>query len=290
MKKKGTWLFAIAMAFVLVSFSLAYDSRIDYGYGSNKLFFQDYMTNSGGHSFCGDGMVNQFKEECDRKDGLRSGYFCSDDCKLVKIDKNYESCTQAILDGTLTGYVNDGFASVINKGKSDFLVSFVAYKMYAPLIDDQTYYDSGSFIIKQGGIKTMNIKVPTCGYQTELVCGLPIKNKAPYYGNKVIDFSFQNQDNYCTQTKYSNKRGISATISIAPYFPQDNNYVFFCSTDGFDAIKYIWYYGDSQILPNTPLNNTFHAYDQNGVYHVACFATDGINSATDVMDIIVTGN
>jgi plastocyanin len=237
---------------------------------------------------CGDGKVNQPSEQCDGRAGVPRGYSCTEDCKLEKHICGGEPCVDALMDGKLTGQVSDdGQATVTNNGNAPYEISLVSYQMYAELIDDQTYFDSKTKTVRPGKTVSFDIDVPACGYQIDLVCGKPIKNKAPYYGNHVIDFSFEDQDNYCEQTAGSSSRRVSADLTIDPSFPQGDNYVFACTPQGFSATNYNWYFGDGQILFNVTNDNVYHTFSGPGEYHVACTALGGNKWATDAMDITV---
>ena len=69
----------------------------------------------------------------------------------------------------------------------------------------------------------------------------------------------------------------SATLEIAPYFPQGPNgldYVFDCNAQGFTPTSYDWNFGDGQKLYDMPVNNVFHRFDQGGPYTVNCAASN----------------
>jgi hypothetical protein len=197
-----------------------------------------------------------------------------------------QTCEEALAKGLIIGNITNSTATVKNNAKQSFEISLVSYQMYAALIDDQTYFSSTTKTVGAGKTVTITTTVPACGYQIDLVCGAPITNAAPWYGGRVISSNFVNQNSYCTQVKSSSSPNISTTLTIAPFFPQQNNYVFQCMANGFTATRYNWYYGDGAILYNSTLNNTYHAYAP-GNFTVACTATDGANKATDVLSISV---
>jgi len=160
--------------------------------------------------------------------------------------------------------------------------------MYAALIDDQTLFDSTTKNVGAGKTTQLNIDVPSCGYQVDLVCGDVIKNAAPYYNiASMIDTGFVNQNNYCTQTDSSSNKKYSASLTIASGFPQGHNYVFNCNAKGFTATSYNWYFGDGQIQVATPSNNVYHTYVSTGQYTVACRSADGTKYAVDTLAINV---
>ncbi len=247
----------------------------------------DRHTCGGGNTpVCGDGKVNQRTEQCDGRAGVPRGYQCTDSCTLEKRDKK-DSCVEALLDGKLVGTVgNDGTATVTNNGDKAYDISLVSYQMYAALIDDQTVFDYQTKEVKAGKTVTFDIDVPACGYQIDLVCGKPIKNKAPYYGPRVIDFSFENQDDYCTLEPDASSKKISAQLDVAPYFPKNTTeYVFTCTALNFTATHYDWYYGDGQILYNSTLSSVYHTYTLMEEFTVACRARNANSWAVDTLDI-----
>jgi hypothetical protein len=262
---------------LLVVVGLAFGAALVAACGSN-----------GKKPFCGDGKVNQPWEQCDRKDGVPKGYYCNDKCELVKRERYRSSCEEAVQKELLIGEIDGTTATVTNKDRVAHVVTLVSYQMYESMIDDQTYFDSQSVVVKPGKTVTLRVKVPDCAYQLDLVCGKPIKEKAPYYDDRMIDFRFSEQEEFCTQTRHSPSRRVSATLSIAPYYPKNASYVFECTANNFTATNYYWYFGDDEFQPNSTNQNVYHTYAANGDYTVACTATDGVRSATDVLPVSVT--
>jgi hypothetical protein len=214
-----------------------------------------------------------------KKDNKNQGSNCN---------KNTLTCEQALASGLLSGTISGTTATVTNNAGKDFKVSFASYNMYAALIDDQKLFDSSTQTAKAGQTTQFNIGVPSCGYQVDLVCGDVIQNAAPYYNiASMIDTSFVNQDNYCTQTGSDNNK-YSATITIASGFPQGNNYVFYCEANGFTATSYNWYFGDGQIQVAASSDNVYHTYTSSGSYTVSCRPTDGTISAVDTLTVNVS--
>lgn len=195
------------------------------------------------------------------------------------------TCQDAISEGLLTGYIDGNQAYVNNEASNNYQISFITYQMYSGNVFDQTPFDWVSAQIGPNQQKVLFAAVPGCSYQTDLVCGEPILG-SPYYGDSVIASTFGNQNNLCTPADSSSGNGLSATVAIAPSFPQNHDYVFVCNTTGFSASSYSWYYGDGQTLVNSSLDNVFHTYDS-GTYTVACRATDGVNWAVGTLGITV---
>jgi len=78
----------------------------------------------------------------------------------------------------------------------------------------------------------------------------------------------------------------TGTLSIAPWFPQEKNYVFECSPD-FAATSYDWNFADGQKMYDVTNANVYHAYTTNGVYEVSCTASDGVQTKTYILKITV---
>lgn len=74
--------------------------------------------------------------------------------------------------------------------------------------------------------------------------------------------------NQTNQTILTNQ---SVTLSIAPWFPKGNNYIFRCIATGFTPTSYDWIFGDGQKTLNHNQNNVYHTY-ANGTYNVICIA------------------
>jgi len=70
--------------------------------------------------------------------------------------------------------------------------------------------------------------------------------------------------------------GASAKVSIAPWYPQENRYVFICEEDGFEATSYDWDFGDGHKIYDLPFDNVFHEFSSEGDYLVSCTASDGL--------------
>ena len=63
----------------------------------------------------------------------------------------------------------------------------------------------------------------------------------------------------------------SVTVSIAPWYPQGNDYIFYCRANWFKATSYDWFFGDGQKLLNMRENNVYHSFED-GAYTVTCIA------------------
>ncbi len=72
---------------------------------------------------------------------------------------------------------------------------------------------------------------------------------------------------------------LSASITIDPLFPQDQNYVFDCQANGFNATNYSWNFGDGTTDNNRPVIDVYHTFPGNGTFNVTCTATNGSASA-----------
>jgi hypothetical protein len=64
----------------------------------------------------------------------------------------------------------------------------------------------------------------------------------------------------------------SVSLSIAPWYPQGNNYIFVCAAQGFTPTSYDWSFGDGQTMYNYGQNNVYHTYPGSGTYNVQCTA------------------
>jgi uncharacterized low-complexity protein len=179
------------------------------------------------------------------------------------------TCEQAVQQGLLTGTINGGNATVTNNANQSFEVSLAVYKMFSANIFDQILFDSQTKQVPHGTTNFM-VNLPMCAFQIELVCGQPIQ--PPFFNqSSIIASQFGNQNNFCTPMNTSSNQGISATLSIAPFFPQDGNFTFICTANGFTATNYTWYFGDGGFLPQIANNVVFHHYAP-GSYTVACRA------------------
>jgi hypothetical protein len=191
------------------------------------------------------------------------------------------TCEQAIEQGLLTGsFDEEGMAHVHNMANQTFSVSLATYERYAALIEDQKLFDSMTTLVEPDGHAVLETTAPACFYQADLICG-QLLSRDPSYGQRVIASQFVDEGAYCVPQRDNN-----VDLAVAPYFPQDTNYVFTCDVTGFTPTAYYWYFGDGEILANTTQNTAFHTY-QPGDYTVACQATDGVNWGSDALDISV---
>jgi hypothetical protein len=203
-------------------------------------------------------------------------------CTITNNDVQQLTCEQAIKKGLLKGYITNGSAIVYNDANESYLISLASYKMYAATLFDQTLFDNVSFLLPGQSTTTLEVDVPACGYQIDLVCGLPLTT-IPDYGNKTIDFDFGNQNNYCPKETTGDVQ-----LSIAPWYPQNGSYVFLCTATGFNATLYDWYFGDGQLQLNSNNMNVFHKY-QPGNYTVSCTAKNSNQSGSDTLNVQVGG-
>jgi PKD repeat protein len=71
---------------------------------------------------------------------------------------------------------------------------------------------------------------------------------------------------------------LTATVTVAPYFPQGMNYIFLCGTSAFSASTYTWDFGDGQKLLDVSNNNVWHTYSTPGTYNVKCDAKNSLGT------------
>jgi len=81
----------------------------------------------------------------------------------------------------------------------------------------------------------------------------------------------------------------SVNLSIAPWYPQGNNYVLVCNAQGFTPMSYDWTFGDGHQLLGYNQNNVYHSY-ANGIYNVTCVAKNQQISKTGILTIIANTN
>jgi hypothetical protein len=79
----------------------------------------------------------------------------------------------------------------------------------------------------------------------------------------------------------------TASITIKDWYPQIGAYVFECNTPGFTPTSYDWFYGDGEKLLDSPHQNVFHTYLQNGDYDVTCVARSGDRTAEATLRVSV---
>jgi hypothetical protein len=196
---------------------------------------------------------------------------------LKKVKEVQElSCEEAIEFGLLYGSIEAGNAVVHNEAWLPFEVSLVSYEMPSGLISDQVLFDYETKVVQPKSYTELSVEVPECAYQIDLVCGKPLQTN-PEYGDRMIASEFGNKGDYCEKKSDGN-----AELSIAPWYPKDNNYIFVCETD-FEATSYSWYFGNGKMLLNIANNNVYHTFQNPGVYAVTCEATDGDMTASDTM-------
>jgi hypothetical protein len=84
----------------------------------------------------------------------------------------------------------------------------------------------------------------------------------------------------------NNTTGVSTDLSVAPWYPKGNNYVFVCSESGFDATSYSWNFGDGSKQTGIS-DNVYHTFASDGTYNVMCTASSATQSATDTLQVTV---
>lgn len=80
----------------------------------------------------------------------------------------------------------------------------------------------------------------------------------------------------------------SLSVAIAPFYPQDSNYVFQCDAQGFAPNSYSINFGDGQLLNEVQQNSFFHTYDAAGIYTVSCSGSDGATSESGSIQVTVS--
>lgn len=88
-------------------------------------------------------------------------------------------------------------------------------------------------------------------------------------------------------TAQANATG-AADLHIMQWYPKGPDHVFVCNITGFEPTSYTWFYGDGHKLLNIRNQNTYHVYEALGNYTVMCSGTDGVNTASDTLEINVT--
>jgi PKD repeat protein len=76
------------------------------------------------------------------------------------------------------------------------------------------------------------------------------------------------------------------TLTIAPWYPQANNFVFECNPD-FEATSYAWSFGDGQHSYGISNQNVYHTFTVDGEYEVTCTASDGIQTKMSILRVSV---
>lgn len=111
--------------------------------------------------------------------------------------------------------------------------------------------------------------------------------------NGIYEVSCTAQDDKHSETSSMivNVGGVagSADLFVAPFFPQDNNYVLVCDVDGFTPSEYDWHFGDGQKLLSVSNMDVYHTYLENGVYDAMCVGRYGEQEAVGNLEIDVTG-
>lgn len=78
----------------------------------------------------------------------------------------------------------------------------------------------------------------------------------------------------------------AAGLSIMPWYPQGNNYVFVCDAE-FSATSYDYSFGDGERLFDMTTNNVYHTFLQEGEHEVACTASNETYSKVYLLRISV---
>jgi hypothetical protein len=235
---------------------------------------------------CGDNVKNQKSEQCDGTD-TQAGYTCTNQCKMKKSATPTMSCEEALAQGKLTGTISTpdaetAKATVTNTASSAYKVSFASYMMYAQTVQDQQIYDYDTATVGAQSSLILTIQKPYCATQLDLVCGDVLQTN-PQYGTRVIDYEHLNQDNLCIPP---NSQG-NVQVSVAPYYPQGRNYVFYCKPD-FTATSYSWYFGDNSVQLNSASDNVYHSYANPGTYTVSCKAMSSTKSGLGQLSVTVS--
>jgi PKD repeat protein len=192
------------------------------------------------------------------------------------------SCEDALASGLLTGSVSaDGTATVTNNADDAYTVSLAAYAMMSGTVSDQELYDVDATVVSAHSSESLSVSMPVCATQLDLVCGTALQTN-PEYGNRVIDYEHVNLGNWCTPTATGN-----VAVAVAPYYPQEHDFVFTCTAPDMTPTSYSWYFGDNEHLLNTNMNNVLHTYTDAGSYTVACWVTDGTDVAVGTLDVTV---
>lgn len=91
------------------------------------------------------------------------------------------------------------------------------------------------------------------------------------------------------QDPSENTRNVSANISIAPFYPKGNDFVFVCEGNNFDPIAFTWDFGDGSKQVLSTNQDVFHRYSEPGTYNVSCEAADDENVATVTIQATASG-
>ncbi|HLG23832.1 MAG TPA: PKD domain-containing protein [Candidatus Nanoarchaeia archaeon] len=102
-------------------------------------------------------------------------------------------------------------------------------------------------------------------------------------------YNFRNLTGTVPETNGTNQSNssVSVELGIMQWYPKGPDYVFVCNPVGFNATSYTWFYGDGHKLLGIANQNTYHVYEALGHYTVSCSATDGVNTASDTLEINV---
>jgi hypothetical protein len=99
-----------------------------------------------------------------------------------------------VASGSLTGITTaNGITTstaTVMAGPGAIVASYVSYQAPSPTGDGfpQVLYDQSTLTIAAGRTATFTIRLPSCFYQVDLVCGPPIVNlTAPLYGDLKLD-------------------------------------------------------------------------------------------------------
>ncbi len=81
--------------------------------------------------------------------------------------------------------------------------------------------------------------------------------------------------------------GASASLGIAPWFPQGRSYVFVCNATGFTPSAYDFAFGDGNKQLSSTQDNVYYTYGAAGSYQAACTARNGAVSASGQLSVTV---
>ena len=99
----------------------------------------------------------------------------------------------------------------------------------------------------------------------------------PCSGDTTIPANTTNQTNDVSSA--------TASLEIAPWYPQGRDYIFICNAIGFVPTAYDFTFGDGQNLFDYAANNVYHTYLTDGIYDVTCTAK---GTETEVAELVVT--
>jgi hypothetical protein len=98
----------------------------------------------------------------------------------------------------------------------------------------------------------------------------------------------QNATNSTMSNVSANNGSVSSAVnvSIAPWYPKNMSYVFFCNTN-FTATNYSWYFGDGEKLVQIKNWNVYHTYKRSGIYQLRCTAFAAGKSENATLQVAV---